>query len=491
MIGFFPTLYPDELLYSLLARYYAYSGYTAYTYAANILIENKSVKPSIEFISKLSPEVIKLLTRQASLAEIVEKHTLLPYYARFYPKQRLLTAYNGMLAEDKTCHNVVKRTPLKNGSFNYLRFCPLCAEDDLRLFGETYWHRSHQLPLVDVCPLHACRLVDSPVPITSIDSPSLVSADSAITSVEPVFSVGAMELRLSQYVLEVFHSSLNLSPSADIGAFLHSKLEHTKYVSRRGTKRNFSLLFKDFMSFYNEMPNHPLSLEWQLQCIFQDKRYSTYEVCMVAMFLDIPPSSLVEMNLPEHRQSELFDQRVFELRRKGYSYPEIAAIMNAPYDTVKPIGEGLYEKNGIRHSAKPVKTRKVTEPFTPDEELLPKVKGVLLSLQQEDKPVKITVNKVAKALNISVYKLRSAAKCCAEIGKYTESQEEYWARYVVWAARQIMAQGKNVNAWRLSAETNIRIRNLPRCLPYLESMTDDEELLKSILSAFEKKGNDI
>ncbi len=212
---------------------------------------------------------------------------------------------------------------------------------------------------------------------------------------------------------------------------------------------------------------------------------------MVAMFLDIPPSSLVEMKLPKHSQSELFDERVFELRRKGHSYPEIAAIMNAPYDTVKPIGEGLYIKNGSKLSAKPVKTRKVTELSSLDEEILPKVKGVLLSLLHEDRPVKITVNKVAKALNISIYKLRSANKCCAEIGKYAESQEEYWARYIVWAAKQITAQGKSINTWRLSAETNIRIRNLPRCIPYLESMTDDEELLKSILSAFEKKGNDI
>lgn len=163
----------------------------------------------------------------------------------------------------------------------------------------------------------------------------------------------------------------------------------------------------------------------------------------------------------------------------------------APYDTVKPIGEGLYVKNGINSSAKPVKTRKVTELSTLDEELLPTVKGVLLSLLHEDRPVKITVNKVAKALNITVYKLHSTTKCCAEIGKHTESQEEYWARYVVWAARQIMAQGKNVNAWRLSAETNIRIRNLPRCLPYLESMTDDAELIQCIRSAFEKEGNDI
>ena len=34
MISYFPTAYPDELLYSQLARYYAKSGYMAYTYAA-------------------------------------------------------------------------------------------------------------------------------------------------------------------------------------------------------------------------------------------------------------------------------------------------------------------------------------------------------------------------------------------------------------------------------------------------------------------------
>ncbi len=30
MIAYFPTAYPDELLYSQLARYYTKSGYMAY-----------------------------------------------------------------------------------------------------------------------------------------------------------------------------------------------------------------------------------------------------------------------------------------------------------------------------------------------------------------------------------------------------------------------------------------------------------------------------
>ena len=45
MITFFPNFYPDELVYSLLSRYYSKSGYSAYIFAAEDLYENKLVKP--------------------------------------------------------------------------------------------------------------------------------------------------------------------------------------------------------------------------------------------------------------------------------------------------------------------------------------------------------------------------------------------------------------------------------------------------------------
>jgi hypothetical protein len=39
-----------------------------------------------------------------------------------------------------------------------LRYCLYCAEEDKNEFGETYWHRLHQLPGVLVCPDHLCFL---------------------------------------------------------------------------------------------------------------------------------------------------------------------------------------------------------------------------------------------------------------------------------------------------------------------------------------------
>ena len=47
MIVQFPSFYPDELVYSLLARYSARSGYLRYTFAAEELLERPGARPSL------------------------------------------------------------------------------------------------------------------------------------------------------------------------------------------------------------------------------------------------------------------------------------------------------------------------------------------------------------------------------------------------------------------------------------------------------------
>ena len=56
MIAQFPNFYPDELVYSLLSRYYAKSGYLSYTYAAQDLFKNKLVRPDIEFLNDMTED---------------------------------------------------------------------------------------------------------------------------------------------------------------------------------------------------------------------------------------------------------------------------------------------------------------------------------------------------------------------------------------------------------------------------------------------------
>ena len=90
MITFFPEFYPDELVYSLLSRYYSKSGYSAYIFAAEDLYENKFIRPDVEFINPLKKEVLDIITKNTSMESIIKDHTMFPYYGRFIKQERRL-----------------------------------------------------------------------------------------------------------------------------------------------------------------------------------------------------------------------------------------------------------------------------------------------------------------------------------------------------------------------------------------------------------------
>lgn len=41
-----------------------------------------------------------------------------------------------------------------------VRLCPECRDEDLKTFDCAYWHRSHQVPGVDLCPTHSVPLMN-------------------------------------------------------------------------------------------------------------------------------------------------------------------------------------------------------------------------------------------------------------------------------------------------------------------------------------------
>ena len=86
MISQFPYFYPDELVYSLLARYYEKSGYIRYIFAAEDLFQSKTVRPDIEFVNQYTPAALQMITKEILIEQVIEKHTMFPYYVRFLPK---------------------------------------------------------------------------------------------------------------------------------------------------------------------------------------------------------------------------------------------------------------------------------------------------------------------------------------------------------------------------------------------------------------------
>ncbi|MCC8152303.1 MAG: TniQ family protein [Lachnospiraceae bacterium] len=475
MIPYFPEFYPDELVYSLFARLYVKCGYPAYRYCAEDLFFNPAVRPDMEFINHLTPEAKESLLRNMPMEEVILKHTMFPYYGRFLPIVRKQKAFQSMMYMEGNYQNLLP-LPIGNGGGRYLRYCPACAERDRERYGETYWHREHQMAGVNICPVHGCHLIDSAVAISGKTSPMLTTAEEMVPLTIPAeVSGNGIECRVAGYVSEVFQSGFDPESTVSTGAFLHSRMEGTKYLSIRGEQRNIALFHADFTEYYKDLPDNRFTEIWQIQKVLNDEHYNCYEVCLMALFLNVPARELVHMALPEKPQHAAFDEQVFLLHEQGFKYPEIARRLHAPYDTVKAIGERK-SRGCLKAGERPSQTgRKALDWAQIDRDTLPLVKVAVKDLYGGEcvRPKKVSIAAVERILDLPGGRISHYLPLCrAEVERYQETQEQYWAREVVWAARQIMQDGGVLNWKHIRNLTNMRKSNFLACLPYLREAAD-------------------
>ena len=166
--GFFPTPYPDECLYSILCRYCVRIGYTKMKPIRKLLFGVQQCLTSAIFFPIRLDLVEQWYGANSGITRklIAEKHTIHPYMTVIYPekfRQQVNAVINGAKAPktfDKTGTQRSHRLWPK-----FLRYCPDCVSEDKSTFGETYWHRTHQLPAMLYCTKHLVRLLESDVEV--------------------------------------------------------------------------------------------------------------------------------------------------------------------------------------------------------------------------------------------------------------------------------------------------------------------------------------
>ena len=179
MIAYFPTLYPDELVYSWFCRYYVHSGCLTHKMALQELYCKRSDYPSKEFIGNLNNEARAAIERIYLLDKLTLDHIMFPQYARFIPLEQRKSAMYHIGQDSCDIHHLFCVLP-RIGEEQYLRYCPLCAMDDRKQYGEAYWHRKHQMRNMSICVRHRCRLATTAIPIVNEHSYTFYPAENVI-----------------------------------------------------------------------------------------------------------------------------------------------------------------------------------------------------------------------------------------------------------------------------------------------------------------------
>jgi hypothetical protein len=189
MLAYFPTPYPDELFFSVISRLaevlqYPHQGYFSKEVFGR---EQKYIDATLAYhlgwlLTVLPPG------HDLTAEKIIQEQTLFPFYQPFVLPDWAQKAKDKMIQPNPNNHH--QRMTLyrwKIPESRWLRFCYDCLVADRKQYGQSYWHRLHQVPGVKVCPQHGALIQESQVSIYyRPPNQRYCSAEQALTQARPV-----------------------------------------------------------------------------------------------------------------------------------------------------------------------------------------------------------------------------------------------------------------------------------------------------------------
>ena len=429
---YLPEIYPDELVYSWLSRYFVYSGCTNNKMLLSQLLYSKSNNPSIEFIGHLNEAAERQITQVYSMDDLILNHTMFPQYARFMPADKREVA----LAELKRyCdpHKVFTILPRNEGEL-WLKYCPQCATEDRKKYGETYWHRTHQIRNIMICPIHKCKLVNSEVDIRSEKIFAFNPAEMAIKNVIPVLVDDVGQIKFAKYVSGLFNMNIANSNESNIKAVIYNAITKTKYV--KGKHRKMAQFSQDLQSYFMEVGMNTIASIYQIQKVMLGESNEFTTICQIAYFLNINPTELLE--------SDVTEEKVLQEQESHY---------------IKNCAIADWKKFDIENVVR-------FEEFC---------KGVYDGASNDSgRPERVSEKMVYKFLGITSYGFKNMPKCMAVYERYAESYEESWARKIVWAYNKLKKENTTVYWSYLRKLSGVKKESYQKSIPFLERYADKE-----------------
>lgn len=156
MLGF-PVPYPNELIYSTVARAGIHLGIGSKEALSNEVFGNRKVIATLDLpchlrlVADLYPETLKL-----DVENLANRHTRFPIYAPFVNEERRLQCLLNWMSgvSQGAVHLALGVAASRFQQGQNLRYCPKCLDHQLSVHGEYYWHRQWQVFGADCCLDH-------------------------------------------------------------------------------------------------------------------------------------------------------------------------------------------------------------------------------------------------------------------------------------------------------------------------------------------------
>lgn len=259
---YFPYLYPDELLGSVVARYHAHTMSPSYNNTLTELFGKRSVHQNVELPCLLTVfeenthHLLKMTAR-----DVAWKTTMLPYYSSYLDEAALERITEMMSNGPRRNPMSVLGAHLQRTPPPYeLRTCSQCILEDMKRYGETYWRRSHQLRAVHFCVRHKRPLLASQFSCrTKSRQVESASADMMLSEYLPFLTAveSARLFRISTILTSFLQRGPGDKPQI-LTSELNTALRRSKYWTGKYT--DYKSLAADMTKFFGSTVLNLLNL---------------------------------------------------------------------------------------------------------------------------------------------------------------------------------------------------------------------------------------
>lgn len=451
MIIYFPKIYPDELVYSWFCRYYIHSGCMSHKIALKNLMFGESDAPSKEFVGHLNEQAFNIINKIIPIEDLIIDHTMYSEYVRFLPYDKKISSLK-QITSNKSCdpHQIMTILPRNDVNEIYLKYCPKCASEDRIQYGETYWHRSHQIRGISICTKHLCRLQQSFVKCINDKSfvfyPAENSINEKIDNMDIEENINYKKSSFEKYLVSIFNRRILFKgKNIKYGDVINYYIYKNDYV--KGNVRCVQKLYDDMKSFYLSIKVNKISSFHQIQRVLSNKQFEFYTICQIAYFLRINEDELL------FPSKEVLDW-----------------ILKSSKDKKMIRTESDWKKFD-------------DESISWFEEFV--CNTYLGKDSQNGRPGFISEKMVCKRLNVSPSGLKKMSMCYSVYSRYKESYEENWARRIIWAYKKLLQEKgtDKICSCDIRKLSGVKEVNYVKTYKYWSKYANNKEInfLKSIL----------
>ena len=243
--------YPDELLYSTIARASVRIGIVSPKQLLDEVFNNRKVIATFDMPSHIESIVQLYKDRQYDAESLIYQHTLFPIYAPFLPEKRRKKCLNWLKKSSQGSVHLASglnasRLPLLEKA----RYCLDCVQEQITQYGEAYWSRQWQTVGANYCLTHNTRLLNSGLDFRSFHRHEFTPISNALLSnlSQNHIIINDDELFLTEKILELLQARAEKSPTYEQWTGFYNNLALANDCIKGKTQVNFNKIREKFLS---------------------------------------------------------------------------------------------------------------------------------------------------------------------------------------------------------------------------------------------------